>query len=554
MGGIKRMPDDELPSTWDGDAPPTVPSQAETERRIRESDARRGSTAGEDTTESAEDILTAAGFGGLQESHTTAALEHVLRRLGELARTADPLRRQVIRSAAVERLALLKVKTPTALVDAALGTVASPESAGTGTVLRLTDPEPWPEPVHGAALLDEIASVFKRYVVLPTGAEIAASLWVVHTYLINVLQVSPLLALTSPEKRCGKTTVLDILQSLCWRALGASNISAAALFRVVEHFTPTLLIDEADTFLAERDELRGIINAGYTRSTARVIRTVGDDFEPRAFSTFCPKGIAAIGGLPGTIEDRSIALRMKRRTRGEKIERLRRDRLNADLEPLRRRAARWAADNGDQIRDADPDVPPSLNDRAADIWRPLLAIADAAGGQWPTQARDVALALTDTEATADDVKGQLLADVREIFDVLHADRLTSEALVEQLCKLTTRPWGEGRRGKPLNQNGLARLLRPFDIVPKTIRLGSNTAKGYERADFNDAFSRYIPAEEGVSNRNTVTTIDSIDQSACSEPSQQQVVLRFENERKPLGDKDCDGVTVAPSGPVEQGMF
>lgn len=267
---------------------------------------------------------------------------------------------------------------------------AAAEASGQGTVLTLSDPEPWPDPVDGVALLNAIANTFTRFLILPAGGADAGALWTVHTYLIDVLHCSPILAVTSPQKRCGKSTLLDVLKALVRRALGASNITAAALFRIVEMMAPTLLIDEADTFLAEREELRGIINAGHTRSSAVVVRTVGDDHEPRVFGTFCPKAIAAIGELPGTIDDRAISIRMQRRAPGEHVERLRRDRIEAELEPLRRKAARWAQDNAAGVRDADPDVPTTLHDRAADNWRVLLAIGDAARGRWPTTARKAA--------------------------------------------------------------------------------------------------------------------------------------------------------------------
>lgn len=424
-------------------------------------------------------------------------------------------------------------------------------STGQGTALLLTDPDPWPDAVDGAELLDAIAQVYARYVVLPDGAADAAGLWTLHTYLIDVLHVSPILALTSPQKRCGKSTLLDVLRALVQRAVGASNISAAALFRVIEKLTPTLLIDEADTFLAEKEELRGILNAGHTRSTAEVIRTVGDDFEPMVFRTYCPKVIAAIGALPETIEDRSIIIRMQRRAPGEHVERLRRDRIDAELEPLRRMAARWAADHAAVIRDADPDVPTTLNDRAADNWRPLLSIADATGGEWPDRARKAALTLSGESLTEDaDVRVQLLSDLRDIFSERDADRLASETIVESLVKLETRPWAEWRRGKPLTANGLARLLRPFSIHPKTVRIGTQTPKGYDCSDFTDAWDRYLPSVEGDFNRNNATTLAALGETALSQPPRAQDLWRLEKPRKPLGDKACGGVAVE-TGELEE---
>jgi putative DNA primase/helicase len=451
---------------------------------------------------SAPELLERAGLSGLCEKPEAAAVEAPLRALAELVKGADSLRRAVVRAAAVQALQSRGVSGPAALVDAALGTQraeASDVLAGQGTALTLSDPEPWPEAVDGAGLLDAILAVLTRYVVLPAGAAVAAALWVLHTYLIGVLEISPLVTATSPQKRCNKSTLLDVLRALCRRALGVSNISAAAPFRVVEMLAPTLLIDEADTFFAEGEELRGILNAGHTRSTAQVVRTVGDDHEPRVFRTFCAKAIAAIGELPGTIEDRAISIHMKRRAPGEHVERLRRDRIDGELEPLRRRCARWARDNATAVRHADPDVPTTLNDRAADNWRPLLAIADAAGGNWPERARSAALKLSGAAVTEDsDVKVQLLADLRELFSERGNDKLASETIVEHLTKLEGRPWAEWRRGKPLTKNGLARLLKPFEVRPKQVWVSGSNVHGYERTDFADAWARYLPAREGDS--------------------------------------------------------
>ena len=138
------------------------------------------------------------------------------------------------------------------------------------------------------------------------------ALWVVHTYLLDCFGISPRLAITSPEKGCGKTTPLDVLSQLVWRPLPTANASAAAIFRVVELQRPTLLIDEADTFLPENEELRGILNSGH-RQGGSVIRTVGEEFEPRSFSTYSACAIALIGRLPATLADRSVPIELRRR-------------------------------------------------------------------------------------------------------------------------------------------------------------------------------------------------------------------------------------------------
>src|SRR6516164_3639408 len=248
--------------------------------------------------------------------------------------------------------------------------------------------EPWPEPVDGAVLLDSIKRVFRRYIILPKAAEVALSLWVLHAWTVDAGDISPFMVLVSPTKRCGKTSVLILLFYLTPKSELASNITAAALFRYIEAVRPTLLIDEADSFVKDNEELRGILNSGHTKVAAYVIRTieVNGDYQPHRFSTWAPKAIATIRALADTLEDRAVVVRLQRKPPSAKVERLRR-RDNEWFEALRSQAARWAADNFEKLVDPDPQIPEALNDRAADNWRPLVAIADLVGGEWPQLAR-----------------------------------------------------------------------------------------------------------------------------------------------------------------------
>jgi hypothetical protein len=384
------------------------------------------------------------------------------------------------------------------LVDAAkpFGARLRPDKAAKkeqGGEVRLDQPEPWPEPVDGPRVLDAIADTFTRYVALPDHANIALALWIVHCYAFSAFFTSPLLAITSPVKRCGKTLLLIVLGALVPRRLFASNVTPAVLFRTIEKFSPTLLIDEADTFIRDNDELRGVINSGHTRTTAVAIRAVGDDHDPRSFSTWCPKAIALIGKLPGTLADRSIEVHMRRRTAGEQVARLRQDRIEDDCRDIRRQAARWADDHASALQDADASVPPALHDRAADCWRPLLAIADCAGGRWPELARRAALALCDADDD-EEITTLLLRDLRSIFSADgEPEAIFTKTLLERLVALDDRPWSEfGRSEKPLSAKKLAGLLKRYDVHPAgTIRIGGDTEKGYRREAFVDAWSRYV---------------------------------------------------------------
>ncbi len=355
----------------------------------------------------------------------------------------------------------------------------------------LREVEPWPEPVDGDALLDGISQAVRRYLVLPpNGAEVIA-LWVIAAHAFNGFQISPRLHIRSPEKRCGKTVALDVLECLTPRSIRTENVTTAVLFRLVDGYQPTLLIDEVDSFLKDNEELRGALNAGHRRG-GQMLRCEGDNNEVRAFKTFAPVALAGIGRLPGTLEDRSITIEMRRRKRTERVTRFRRDRTS-DLDDLASMAARWVADHEVSLSTADPEAPDTLHDRAVDNWRPLFAIADRAGGDWPTLARQVAVRLSGGEAEQDaSVRVQLLMDIKAIFDGDERDQIPSAFICGRLAEMEDRPWPEWRHGKPITVGQLARQLGGFGIAPGTIRTDTGTPKGYKKEAFKDAWSRYLP--------------------------------------------------------------
>ena len=328
---------------------------------------------------------------------------------------------------------------------------------------------------------------------LPDGGAEALALWIVFTYALDAFDVAPILALCSPLKRCGKTTTEDLTAALARRSLAVANITVAALYRTVEQYAPTLIVDEADTFLLTNLALRGIINSGHTRATAFVIRTAGH--EPRLFATWGARMIALIGRLPATLEDRAIVLPMRRRAPDETVDRIRRTALRRELDPLRHRAVRWVADHLAALRAADPAVPTELDDRQADNWRPLLAIADEAGGAWATRARAAARTLSRSVVEADTAAPvQLLADLRSLFATTAAAKLATATIIRYLATLADRPWADDAQSEPITPRHLARLLEGFKINARQIRQGRVTRKGYVRADFTDAFRRYLPSE------------------------------------------------------------
>ncbi|MHB9052872.1 MAG: DUF3631 domain-containing protein [Thermoleophilia bacterium] len=370
---------------------------------------------------------------------------------------------------------------------------------GPGTDVMFDEDEPWPWPVSdGAALLDELAATFSRYLALPDHGAVTSSLWTVFSHALAAFSVSPILALLSPEKQCGKSTTIDVLRHLVPRPLPSGNITASALFRAVEQWRPTLFIDEADTFLKNSEELRGIINCGHTRGMAYVVRTTGEgaNMEPKKFSTWAAKVIAMIGRPPDTIEDRSIILWLRRKGPRETVERIRIDHLPEETSNIYRKAARWAADNLEEPKDSDPHMPADLSShRAADNWRPFVAIADLTGGEWPELAREAAVAISGSAGNDDSsARVMLLADIRQIFRDKETDRLFSADMVVALNQMEDRPWPEWKRGNPLSVTSLSRLLKPFGIKPKKLRIETETKQGYELEHFFESFSRYLPSE------------------------------------------------------------
>jgi len=353
---------------------------------------------------------------------------------------------------------------------------------------------PFFDPVELKKLLEELEEVFKRYAVLPEHVTTALALWCVFTYLIDVMDIAPILVISSPEKRCGKTTLLTILSKLVYRSLPASNITSAALFRTIETWKPTLIIDEADTFIRNSEELRGIINSGHTRPTAFVIRTVGDDHVPKQFSTWGAKVIAVIGDVPDTIHDRSIVIPLKRKINHEKIEKIK----YADpkiFDDLRSKLLRFANDNSETIKNSRPSFSADINisDRALDNWESLLVIAERAGEDWINKVYQTAQALSPNETDTTSVGVELLQDIQKIFIEKNITEISTKDLIDALCEDEESRWvtynfkGNDKR---ITARQISRILKEYQIKSKNVRFGQEVAKGYEKAQFGDAWKRY----------------------------------------------------------------
>lgn len=360
---------------------------------------------------------------------------------------------------------------------------------------------------RGTELLNDLVAFVRRFVVLDAHQAVAVALWIAHCHAIAAAETTPYLAVTSAEKRSGKSRlVVELLPLLVPRPLAAANISVAALAHSIAADPPsTLLLDEADaTFglagrggLSERAEgLRGILNAGhrrggtYTRMTGQ-----GAAMKPEHLDVFGAKAIAGIGELPDTIADRSIAIRMKRKAPSETVSRFRRRVVKPEAALVRGRIAAWVEPRLGELRDARPVLPDALDDRAQDGWEPLLAIADAAGARWAKRAREAAVVLSGGREGAGEVSlgERLLMDVRQVFDAAKAGRLSTAQITAALNAMEEAPWGGFKDGLGIGPRALARMLREYDITSSgTVRPadGPPTAKGYKVESFRDAWSRY----------------------------------------------------------------
>ncbi len=365
--------------------------------------------------------------------------------------------------------------------------------------------EPWTEPVDSQAMYREVLSIASSHIALPHGGLTALALWWMGAYAFDGFHIFPKLLFDSPEKRCGKSTALDVVEAISNRSLLSSNITPAALFRVIERCHPTLVIDEADTFIAGRnDDLIGIINSGHAKNRAFVIRTVGDDFEPKKFSTWSPQAFASIKRLQDTIMDRSIVIELHRKTADETTKRIPAN-LKARLRPLRQKLMRWHDDHKADLQSNQIEPPAIGNDRAVDNWLPLFTIANSISADCLDECR-VAYGHLNNYEDEPSTQLMLLEDIQLIFTETEKAKIPSEHLVAALIELPERPWCEWKAGHPMTVNSTAKLLKAFGIKSKQIREGEARFRCYQLSDFKSAFSRYLslPAQIPYSSRDTMT--------------------------------------------------
>jgi hypothetical protein len=344
-------------------------------------------------------------------------------------------------------------------------------------------------------LLREIGDFIRKYVVVSAPQSLALALWVLHTHVIEAAHATPYISITSAEKECGKTRLLEVMELLVARAWFTGRTTAAALARRTDAELPTLLLDESDAaFNGDREYaegLRSLLNSGYRRGGKTTLCVgQGANLVTRDFSTFGPKAIAGIGHLPDTVASRSVLIQLKRRAPGEQVERWHYRRAKQSADRLCEDIAAWASEHESALQDVQPEPVEQLSDRAEECWEPLFAIADLAGGGICQLARSAAVQLYRCAQKEERSQGVLLlAAIKTAFRA--ARTVWTEALLATINSDDELPFGGYREGQGLDARGLARLLAPYGIRPHTVRVGAKTLKGYSRLDFEDAWQRYL---------------------------------------------------------------
>jgi hypothetical protein len=340
---------------------------------------------------------------------------------------------------------------------------------------------------------------------MPEGAADMLALWCTHSHLFKVFQKSPRLYISAPTEECGKSTLLNCCSLFCARAKRTDNMTTAVMFRLVAGHFPTILADECDKWLFTNGELVGLVQSGAEQG-GTVMRCEGDSNDLREFGCYAPFALAAIGKLPSQLHSRSNVIRLGRATKEEIKKRSPFDLRHLEYETeLNRKLARWIADNRERIASCNPKLPEQLFNRIADNWRPLFKIAEIAGGEWPRRCTQALVKLTTREDERENLRVMVLADIQQVFtgewpppgegiSPLPVESVFTKDLLEKLAEMKERPWSEICKGKPITARWLAGTLSAFGIRSHNIWDGEKQeqAKGYERAQFDDVFARYVP--------------------------------------------------------------
>lgn len=360
----------------------------------------------------------------------------------------------------------------------------------------ISDTEPYPSRVDGDKLAHEILTIIRNHIVCNDAVAVAVTLWIFFSWCVDVCHIAPIAWINAPEKRCGKTQLATLIGRMSKRPISTTNITPAALFRCIERHKPTLIIDEADSFFSNGDDLRGIINAGFSRDNCDLWRCVGDNNEPMPFNVFGAKVISGIGKLPSTVMDRSISLTLRRALAHEKRQRIK-ELPKATTETIKAKLARWADDNMHRVAESKPQLPESIYNREFDTWEILFQIADSLGGDWLKLVTNACHVITQSDVIEPSQSEELLSDIKAVFERQGVDAIPTRDLLTALTSADneglTLAWATSNKGQPMTDRQLAKKLKDFGVMSRKINMPNETQKrGYYIADFADVFLRYLP--------------------------------------------------------------
>jgi hypothetical protein len=494
-----------------------------------------------------EDQLLADGFSPNLKDAPPEAIEEMGKKLKKrLTNEPDPTRRFLLEDTASKWLKSF-TSSPKQLIKTMLPEISSDSSAEEEDGLFFENIEPCSDPVDGSELLDWLTRLFTDYMKLPDRMAEVCATYSLFTHCIDAFDYAPYLSVSSATMRSGKSRLGDIFEALTMNPLKTDSATEATVFRTMDKYQPTLILDEADAWAKDNDGLRGILNAGNKRN-AKVLRCTGDSHEPKAYNVYGSKIILGIGKRWGTLADRCIPIFLKRKLAKEKVKRIKANRFTKDLKPIREQMKRWANDHMDDLRDAEPELPQLADDRAMDNWEPLLAIGDACSSKWGELLREIAQE-THKAQEETELKVQLVHDMEKVFEDHFSDRMTSQEMCSELAKIEGRPWGTwGYKNETISPHAVARQLKDFDIKPDQFWEADKKKRGYTREDLQDTLSRYPLSSESV---------DSVEPSNDGEKSDDS--SRYESPDLPSSkssesvDKQTNlpPLPSEPSGAVQQ---
>lgn len=344
-----------------------------------------------------------------------------------------------------------------------------------------------------SVVLTKMADDIRSHLILEHSSHAdAAALWAVATYRMDLWSIFPKFLISSPEKECGKTTFLELIEALVLNPVMAANVTASSFFRLIEEMQPTFLIDEADLSIKNNNQLLSLLNASHRKRGAFKINsevTAKGNWTPKQWSLWTPQVIAGIGQQEDTLMSRSICINLRRKMQNETVKTLVSDYFES-LEELRTHLENWTSQIN--LTDHTWEVPSQGSDRSKDNWKPLFVVAAKAGGGWIDKAHAAyeQLEVSSKASKSISIGTELLIDIRRILarkDVVH---IKASELRQELNLLEDSEWYSFNGYKGITQKWLSNKLKGYGVETEKTR----NANVYLTNELEELFKRYLPPE------------------------------------------------------------